>query len=91
MLDKERVRYGGEDTGAIARIVITPTRATMAHTHEHRLGIQQDLVGRLAINAHYEAYATRVLLVRGVIQADWLRQTGHIVQLHDSIKTRNKC
>ena len=82
LFGKERVRYGCEHAGSVARVVVAATRATMCHSNQHRFGILRDLVRRLAINAHDESDAARVLFKRRVIQADILGQTSRFVNFH---------
>ena len=66
------VRYLQHDAGAGASSV-SALSASVAHVFEHLQRVVYQLVALVAVNVHYHAHATCVVLVAGIIQSLCLR------------------
>ena len=67
------VRYLQHDAGAVACSSVSALSASVAHVFEHLQRVVYQLVALVAVNVHYHAHATCVVLVAGIIQSLCLR------------------
>ena len=73
-----------EQAGAVAGVWLRAAGAAMAEVEQDGQGLADDLVGLLALDVDYEAYAAGVVLEAGVVKALLGRQSGVVERIaHD--------
>jgi len=73
-----------EQASAVAGVWLRAARAAMTEVEQDGQGLADDLVGLLALDVDYEAYAAGVVLKTGVVKALLGRQSGVIERIaHD--------
>ena len=67
-LGEEFVRQRRQDAGAIPRVRLATTGATVIHVPQEHVGIKEGLMGSLALDVRDESDATGVVFVRRVVE-----------------------
>ena len=66
---KEGVWHSRQDAGTVTGIGLAAAATAVGHAHEHRVGVRNDLVARLSLEAGDHADATAILFECGIIEA----------------------
>ena len=77
---QQLIRKRGQHAGPIAGIGLRAARAAVVHVAENTVCVLDDLMGRHALDLGNEANATRVLLVRGVVETVFFGES--VLHLH---------